>query len=109
MAKDKSHVTDSRLNMPTGVPAVKKGTTQPLDPAPVPEGQTPFTAPKLATRRETFWMAAGWGIFGWAGITGVGNARACEWAQKQRYDQRGQSVLEDGRRKRRAGLGRDGL
>jgi len=72
MAKDKTHVTDSRLNVPTGVPGVKKGTQDPLDPAPVPEGQTPFKAPELATRRETFWMAAGWGVFGWAGITSVG-------------------------------------
>ncbi len=72
MAKDKSHVTDSRLEMPTGVPAVKKGTTELLVPAPVPEGQTPFVAPKLATRRETFWLAAGWGVFGWASLTSVG-------------------------------------
>ena len=66
------HVTDSRLGLRTGVPAVKKGTQQPFPIDPVPEGTTPFEAPELATRRDTFWMAAGWGLFGWASFTGVG-------------------------------------
>jgi cytochrome b6-f complex iron-sulfur subunit len=69
---EKEHVTDSRLGLRTGVPAVKKGTQERMDMDPVPEGTTPFQAPELATRRDTLWMAAGWGVFGWAAFTGVG-------------------------------------
>ena len=58
---EKEHVTDSRLGLRTGVPAVKKGTQERMDMDPVPEGTTPFEAPELATRRDTLWMAAGWG------------------------------------------------
>jgi cytochrome b6-f complex iron-sulfur subunit len=68
----KPHVTESRLGLRTGVPGVKKGTTDPLPIDPVPEGTTPFEAPDLASRREVFWMAAGWGLFGWASLTSVG-------------------------------------
>jgi cytochrome b6-f complex iron-sulfur subunit len=67
-----SHVTDSRLGMRTGVPAVKKGSDEALAIDPVPEGTTPFVAPELPSRRETFWLGAGWGLFGWAGLTGIG-------------------------------------
>jgi cytochrome b6-f complex iron-sulfur subunit len=66
------HVTDSRLGLRTGVPGVKKGTKDQLPIDPMPEGTTPFQAPELASRRETFWMAAGWGLFGWASLTSVG-------------------------------------
>ena len=38
----------------------------------MPEGLKPFVAPSLASRRDVFWMAAGWGIFGWACLTSVG-------------------------------------
>ena len=73
MAKETdSHVTDSRLGLRTGVPAVKKGTTEEFPIDPLPEGQTPFEAPDLASRREVFWKAVGWGTFGWAGFTGIG-------------------------------------
>jgi len=72
MAKEKTHVTDSRMGMRTGVPAVKKGTQDKMAMDPMPEGTTPFEAPELSTRREAFWLAAGWGVFGWAGLTGVG-------------------------------------
>jgi len=66
------HVTESRLGLRTGVPGVKKGTQEQLPIDPMPEGTTPFQAPELASRRETFWMAAGWGLFGWASLTSVG-------------------------------------
>jgi len=66
------HVTESRLGLRTGVPGVKKGTQDQLPIDPMPEGTTPFQAPELASRRETFWMAAGWGLFGWASLTSVG-------------------------------------
>lgn len=69
---EKPHVTESRLGLRTGVPGVKKGTKEQLPIDPMPEGTTPFKAPELATRRETFWMAAGWGLFGWASMTSVG-------------------------------------
>ena len=69
---DKEHVTDSRLGQRTGIPAVKKGTTEPLPIDPMPEGTTPFEAPETATRRDTFWLAAGWGLFGWASVTSIG-------------------------------------
>ena len=38
----------------------------------MPEGLKPFVAPSLSTRRDVFWMAAGWGVFAWAGLTAVG-------------------------------------
>lgn len=69
---EKPHVTDSRLGLRTGLPGVKKGTKEQLPIDPMPEGTTPFQAPDLATRREVFWMAAGWGLFGWASMTSVG-------------------------------------
>jgi len=69
---EKPHVTDSRLGMRTGVPAVKKGSTDAHAIDPVPEGATPFEAPDLPSRRETLWLGAGWGLFGWASLTGVG-------------------------------------
>ncbi|MHC4493839.1 MAG: QcrA and Rieske domain-containing protein [Planctomycetota bacterium] len=69
---DKPHVTESRLGLRTGVPGVKKGTKDQLPIDPMPQGTTPFQAPELASRRETFWMAAGWGLFGWASLTSVG-------------------------------------
>jgi len=69
---EKPHVTESRLGLRTGVPGVKKGTKDELPIDPVPEGTTPFEAPDLASRREVFWMAAGWGLFGWAGMTSIG-------------------------------------
>ena len=69
---EKPHVTDSRLGLRTGVPGVKKGTQEQLPIDPVPEGTTPFQAPDLASRREVFWMSAGWGLFGWASMTSVG-------------------------------------
>jgi cytochrome b6-f complex iron-sulfur subunit len=69
---EKPHVTESRLGLRTGVPGVKKGTQEQLPIDPVPEGTTPFEAPDMASRRETFWMAAGWGLFGWASMTSVG-------------------------------------
>ena len=68
----KPHVTDSRLGMQTGVPAVKKGTTDLLVPDPVPEGTTPFLPPEMPSRREAMWRGMGWGLFAWAGVTGVG-------------------------------------
>ena len=70
--EDKTHVTDSKLGLRTGLPGVKKGTMEELAIEPLAQGETPFVAPELATRRETFWQAAGWGIFGWAGLTSVG-------------------------------------
>ena len=66
------HVTDSRLGLRTGKPGVKKGTQEALPIEPVPEGTTPFEAPTLASRRESLWIAAGWGLFGWAGLTSIG-------------------------------------
>jgi len=66
------HVTDSRLGLRTGVPAVKKGTKEPMDMDPMPPGTTPFEAPELASRRDALWMAAGWGLFGYAGVTSIG-------------------------------------
>ena len=76
MAEDKTQATgtnpDSRLGLRTGVPAVKKGTTEQEKIDPVPPGTTPFEAPALPTRRDAFWLAAGWGLFGWAGLTSVG-------------------------------------
>ncbi|MGQ0614185.1 MAG: ubiquinol-cytochrome c reductase iron-sulfur subunit [Planctomycetaceae bacterium] len=63
---------DSRLGLRTGLPAVKKGTQEPEKIDPMPPGATPFEAPALPTRRDTFWLAAGWGLFGWAGVTGIG-------------------------------------
>lgn len=69
---DKQHVTESRLGLRTGVPAVKKGTQEAFPIDPMPEGTTPFKAPDLASRREVFWKAAGWGLFGWAGFTSIG-------------------------------------
>ncbi|MHC4547419.1 MAG: QcrA and Rieske domain-containing protein [Planctomycetota bacterium] len=68
----KPHVTESRLGLRTGVPGVKKGTKDLLPIDPMPEGTTPFEAPDLASRREAFWMAAGWGLFGWASLTSIG-------------------------------------
>jgi len=64
--------TDSRLGLRTGVPAVKKGSTETEKIDPMPEGTVPFKAPELASRRDVFWMAAGWGVFGWAGVTSLG-------------------------------------
>lgn len=72
MAEDKPHVTDSRLGKRTGVPGVKKGTQEALPIEPMPEGTTPFKAPELPSRRDAFWLSASWGLFGWAGLTGVG-------------------------------------
>jgi len=69
---EKPHVTESRLGLRTGVPGVKKGTKDQLPIDPMPEGTTPFEAPDLSSRREVFWMAAGWGLFGWASLTSVG-------------------------------------
>ena len=69
---EKPHVTESRLGLRTGVPGVKKGTKDQLPIDPMPEGTTPFEAPELSSRREVFWMAAGWGLFGWASLTSVG-------------------------------------
>lgn len=63
---------ESRLGLRTGVPAVKKGTTEPEKIDPLPPGATPFVPPELPSRRDTFWLAAGWGLFGWASVTGVG-------------------------------------
>jgi cytochrome b6-f complex iron-sulfur subunit len=63
--------SDSRLGVRTGVPAVKKGTTDPEKIDPMPEGAKPFVPPELASRREVFWLAAGWGVFAWAGLTSV--------------------------------------
>jgi len=68
-AEPKPHVTDSRLGLRTGVPAVKKGTKEQLPIDPMAEGEKPFEAPDLASRREVFWMAAGWGLFGFATLT----------------------------------------
>ncbi len=65
----KPHVTDSRFGLRTGVPAVKKGTKEQLPIDPMAEGEKPFEAPDLASRREVFWMAAGWGLFGFATLT----------------------------------------
>jgi len=67
----KPNAADSRLGRRTGIPAVKKGTTEPLPIEPMPEGTTPFEPPPLPTRREVFWKALGWGNFAWAGFTGV--------------------------------------
>lgn len=69
---EKPHVTESRLGLRTGVPAVKKGTKEPLPIDPLEEGEHPFQAPALPSRRETVWMAAGWGLFAWAGLTSIG-------------------------------------
>lgn len=69
---NKPHVTESRLGLRTGVPAVKKGTAQPLVPDPIPEGTTPFSPPEMPSRRDAMWRGMGWGIFGWAGVTSVG-------------------------------------
>ena len=71
MVDSKEHVTESRLGERTGVPAVKKGTAEPLPIDPMPEGTTPFEAPKIS-RRDTGWMIAGWGLFAWSGVTGIG-------------------------------------
>jgi len=68
-AEPSPHVTDSRLGLRTGVPAVKKGTKELLPIDPMPEGTTPFEAPDLASRREVMWMAAGWGLFSFATLT----------------------------------------
>ncbi len=71
--KENPHATpDSLLNVRTGVPGVKKGTTQELPIDPMPEGTTPFTAPETATRREALWLALGWGAFGFAGVSSIG-------------------------------------
>ena len=72
MADPKEHVTDSRLGLRTGIPGVKKGTKEALPIDPMPEGQTPFTSPELPSRRDAAWMFAGWGLFGWAGVTSIG-------------------------------------
>jgi cytochrome b6-f complex iron-sulfur subunit len=73
MSDSKSpHVTESRLGQRTGIPAVKKGSTEPHPIDPVPEGTTPFETPDLTSRRETLWKAVGWGTFAWAGFTGIG-------------------------------------
>jgi cytochrome b6-f complex iron-sulfur subunit len=69
---DKPHVTESRLGLRTGVPAVKKGTQDAFELDPVPEGTTPFEAPEMPSRREAMWRGVGWGLFGWAGVTSVG-------------------------------------
>jgi len=67
------HVTESRLGLRTGVPAVKKGTQEKLPIDPIPAGQTPFEAPPLQpSRREAFWGLAGWGLFAWSGVTSLG-------------------------------------
>ena len=71
-AEQKPHVKESRLGLRTGVPAVKKGTKEQLPIDPMPEGATPFEAPDLASRREVLWMAAGWGLYGFATLTGLG-------------------------------------
>lgn len=68
-AEPKPHVTDSRLGLRTGVPAVKKGTKEQMAIDPMAEGEKPFEAPDLASRREAMWMAAGWGLFGFATLT----------------------------------------
>jgi len=70
--KKNPHVTDSRLGMRTGVPAVKKGTKDALPIEPMPEGQTPFEAPELTSRRDVLLLGAGWGLFTGATLTGVG-------------------------------------
>ena len=73
MAEEKNpHVTESRLGLRTGVPAVKKGTKEQLPIDPLPEGTTPFEAPELASRRDVLLMAAGWGMFSGAFLTGLG-------------------------------------
>ena len=72
MPDDKTHVKESRMGFRTGVGAVKKGTTEVQEIDPMPEGLKPFVAPSLSTRRDVFWMAAGWGVFAWAGLTAVG-------------------------------------
>jgi len=66
------HVTESRLGVRTGIPAVKKGSDEALPIDPMPEGTSPFAAPELPSRRELVWKAAGWGLFGYAGITSIG-------------------------------------
>jgi cytochrome b6-f complex iron-sulfur subunit len=72
-AKESSpHVTDSRLGLRTGVPAVKKGTTEAIEIDPVPEGSTPFAAPEMPSRRDALLKGASWGLFGYAGVTGIG-------------------------------------
>jgi cytochrome b6-f complex iron-sulfur subunit len=71
--KENPHATpDSLLNVRTGVPGVKKGTTQALPIDPMPEGTTPFQAPETATRREALWLGLGWGAFGFAGVSSIG-------------------------------------
>jgi len=72
MPDEKTHVVDSRLGMRTGVASVRKGTQEAQDIDPMPEGLQPFVAPSLASRREVFWKAAGWGVFSFAGVTAVG-------------------------------------
>lgn len=72
MPDEKSHVVDSRLGMRTGVASVRKGTTDAQEIDPMPEGLQPFVAPSLASRREVFWKAAGWGVFAFSGVTAVG-------------------------------------
>ena len=72
MPDEKTHVVDSRLGMRTGVSSVKKGTTEQQEIDPMPDGLQPFVAPSLATRREVFWKAAGWGVFAFSGVTAVG-------------------------------------
>jgi len=72
MPDDKIHVKESRMGLRTGVGAVKKGTIEVQEIDPMPEGLKPFVAPSLSTRRDVFWMAAGWGGFAWAGLTSLG-------------------------------------
>ena len=73
MADRKEHVTESRLGVRTGIPAVEKGTQEALSIDPMPEGQTPFDVPELApSRRDAIWMAVGWGLFAWSGVAGIG-------------------------------------
>lgn len=66
------HVTDSRLGLRTGVPAVKKGTTEALPIDPVPEGTTPFAPPEMPSRRDAMTKWGSWGLFAYAGVTSIG-------------------------------------
>jgi nitrite reductase/ring-hydroxylating ferredoxin subunit len=66
------HVTDSRLGLRTGLPAVKKGTKDPLPIDPLGAGESPFTPPEKQTRREMMLTAAGWGVFTASTLTGIG-------------------------------------
>ena len=68
---DKPHVIESRFGLRTGVPGVKKGTQDALPIEPIPEGQTPFEAPEMPSRREAIWRGAGWGLFSFASVTSV--------------------------------------